>query len=880
MPLSAGARLGPYEILAPLGAGGMGEVYRARDTRLGRMVAIKISKEQFSERFEVEARAIAQLSHPNICTLHDVGPNYLVMEYVEGTPLRGPLPIDKAIGYAKQILNALDAAHRKGITHRDLKPDNILVTKQGVKLLDFGLAKHVTTLEESDATRALTQQGQLLGTLHYMSPEQLQGKEADARSDIFSFGLVLYEMLTGKRAFEGSAPASVIAAILEREPASADQIGGVPALNRLIRLCLAKDREERRQTVRDVLLDLEWIAEEQAAPAKAVESKRHAGVWIAAVVAMCAIAAWAAWRFAPRSTPSTQVMRASISAGASEWFGGSWWWNRNIAISPDGSQLAYVATHDGVSRVYLRPLTEDAGHPLAGSEGADNPFFSPDGRWLGMSLGRRLQKIPLGGGPPVTIAVISPGPGGRVYGARWMPDDMIYFGLGAFGGLTKVPAGGGTPELVTKLDPKREEADHRFPEMLPGGRAFLLALRSGRQPSFDDADIAAISLASGERKILIHSGTDPHYLSTGHLVFLRAGVLLAAPFDATKLEVKGPAVPVAENVIENPRIGAGQFAISSGGTLVYIPGGVSFGEHELVLIDRTTGATRLLTAKKRAYEDFTLSPDGRLIATTVEGPTTDTWIHDIASDSETRFTSGVENRDPTWTRDGKRLVYVSQKGGVWGLFSRPIDGREPEQRFTETDVMGWFSSPDGHTLLCETYSPTKLGLCTIAMEGDHTPRPLLNTQFNEDWATFSPDGRWIAYDSDESGRSEVYVTSFPEPGTRVRVSSEGGLHPLWAPNGRELYYRTGANIEAFEQRAFAQRVQVIAVPIETSPMFKVTGNAHMLFEGPFFASDHDWAITPDGKGFIFMRDTQQTGPREIKMVLNWFEEVKRRASTP
>lgn len=435
---------------------------------------------------------------------------------------------------------------------------------------------------------------------------------------------------------------------------------------------------------------------------------------------------------------------------------------------------------------------------------------------------------------------------------------------------------GGTPQAVTTLDAQKKETDHRFPEVLPGGETLLLAVRNADQPNFDEADIQAVSLKTGERRTIVKSGTHPHYIPTGHLVFLRAGVLFAAPFDPIKLQLKGAPVPVLESVIENPRIGAGQFSTSSDGSLAYIPGGVTFGDHELVFVDRS-GATRVLTAKKRPYEDFTLSPDGRLIAATIEGPVTDTWIHDIARDTETRFTFGVEHRDPAWSADGKRVAYSGYRDGKWAIFWKPLDGNGPEEELvaSEDPLWPWFWSPDGRVLVYQVLSPTtRDDTWILPMDGDRKPRPLFATPFAEEWAQISPDGRWIAYDSDDSGRAEVYVAPFPGLGSKVRVSTEGGLHPQWSPNGRELYYRTGSGEEA--QRPLGQRVKLMALPIETSPAFKA-GTPHMLFEGPFFDSGHDYAVTPDGKGFIFIRESQPaSGPGELKVVLNWFEELKRR----
>jgi eukaryotic-like serine/threonine-protein kinase len=884
----------------------MGEVYRARDTRLGRDVAVKILPAEFSadpvrkQRFEREARTISGLNHPNICTLHDIGSqdgvNYLVMECVEGETLakrleKGPLPLEQVLKYGAQIADALDKAHRAGIVHRDLKPGNIMLTKTGSKLLDFGLAKPAALVSVATLTAAATQdspvteQGRIVGTFQYMSPEQVEGKEVDGRSDIFSLGAVLYEMTTGKRAFEGKSQLSVASAILEREPEPISAVKPLtpPALDRTIRKCLAKQPDQRWQSASDLATELHWMTDGSATAlaVKPVELwpnwRRLLGLLGSALLLVLIVSA--VWMFLPHTTAPALVMRFTISLPAGDALGGSWWWFSSVAVSTDGSQIAYVAHRGGASQIYLRALGDLIARPVPGTEGAETPFFSPDGRWLGIDSGGTLKKIPLAGGPPVTIATVRGS--SNFYGACWAPDDTIYFGSDS--GLVKVAAAGGEPKSITIVDAKNGETDHRFPEILPGGKALLFALRTEDQPSFDDASIAALSLATGERKILIKSGTHPHYVPTGHLVFLRAGVLLAVPFDPARLEIKGVAVPVVEKVIENPRIGAGQYAISNVGSLIYIPGGVTYGEHELVFADKA-GNVRPLTANKRPYEDFTISPDGRFIATTIEGPVTDTWIHDIARDTETRFTFGVENRDPVWTPDGKRVAYNGFKKGRYGVFWKPLDGSGPEEPLLTSDssVTAWFWSPDGRLLLYGEFTPNvSQNFGILRMDDREHPRLLFPPQFNIDWVTFSPDGHWIAFDSDESGRPEVYVAPYPSLAPRERISVKGGLHPLWAPDGRELYYRSRASLEELQQmgsggRALAERSRVMTVSIETRPEFKA-GKPHMLFEGPYFESGHDFAVTPDGRGFILIRESEsESGPKEMHVVVNWFEELKQR----
>ncbi len=911
MALTSGTKLGPYEIQSPLGAGGMGEVYRARDTRLDRAVAIKVlashlsSSPELKQRMEREARAVSSLNHPHICHLYDIGSqngtDFLVMELVEGETLaerlrKSAMPLTEILKVGIAIAEALAVAHRQGIVHRDLKPGNIMLTQLGAKLMDFGLAKSsvagvdpavpnapllsaARTMSDASPLSPLTTAGTIIGTIQYMSPEQVEGKEIDGRSDIFSLGAVLYEMVSGKRAFEGKSQLSVASAILEKEPESVSTLKPMtpPALDRTIRKCLAKKPDDRWQSASDLATQLSWMMDAGAAATgvavQAAEHRRNLKrlVWLmSGVMALLILGAGWAWMSLHGATAARRVMRFSIGLPEGDLLGGTWYWYPSLAISDDGSQIAYVAHRGGESRIYLRGIGEAMAREVPGTERADMPFFSPDGQWLGIYSGGMIKKVPLAGGPTVTIAKTA------FKGGTWGPDDTIYFGNGA--GLMKVAATGGEPQKVTTLNVKRGETDQVFPEVLPGGKALLFTVRNMEQPSFDEADIAAVKLATGERKILVKEGTDPHYISSGHLLFMRAGVLLAVPFDPETLETKGAVVPVAEKILENPRIGAGQYAISKDGLLVYIPGGVTYGEHELVFVDKA-GNAKPLTANKRPYEDFTISPDGKYIAATIEGPVTNTWIHDIARDTETRFNFGIENRDPAWSADGKHIAYSGYKDRKYAVFWKPLDGSTPEEALILSDknVDAWFFSPDGGTLLYAEYQfDGDQNMGALPLHDREHARMIFPAEYNVEWAILSPDGKWIAYDSIESGKPEVYVAPYPAMEPRERISTDGGLHPLWAPDGRELYYRTGASPEELEQRALAQKTRVMAVSIETKPGFKA-GRPRMLFEGPYFESGHDIAITPDGKGFILIRETDsQTGPKGIEAVVNWSEELKQR----
>ena len=901
MPLAPNLRLGPYQIVAPLGAGGMGEVYKGRDTRLDRIVAIKVLPEHSAarpdlrERFEREARAVSALNHPHICALYDVGQqdgiDFLVMEYLEGETLaqrleRGPLPMEQALRYAVQISDALERAHRHKVIHRDLKPSNIMLVRDGAKLLDFGLAKlHAAAAAEAETrTIALTTEGTILGTFQYMAPEQLEGKDADVRSDIFAFGAVLYEMVTGRKAFEGKSRASITAAIMERDPPPVSQVQPLtaPLLEKLIKTCLAKDPEQRRQTAHDVLLDLKWISEQREQAAEAASAARPQTrefmAWIAAALMAILCIASLAWVLMRPGAPAPRVNRFTIRAPQGTGLGGNWWWYPSIAISPDAAYVALIATRQDVQQIHLRALGEWDAHPISETTDAHSPFFSPDGRWLGMVMNKKIVKVSVTGGPPITIASLP----GESSGAYWGPGDTIYYDLDTPTGIMKVSASGGTPQAVTALDPKKQETSHRYPEILPDGKALLLTVRTGEHPSFDEAEIQTFSLVNGERRTIIKGGTNAHFVSTGHLLFVRAGVLMAVGFDPVKLEVKGSPLPVLEHVLENPRVGAGQISIARDGTLAYIPGGTSIGDHELVFVDRA-GAARVLTSKPRPYEDFTLSPDGRMIATTIEGAITDTWIYDIGRDAERRFTFGVEHRDPIWSPDGKQVVYDGYQNGKWCLFSKPANGSGIEELLLTSQnpvgALGW--TPDRRFFMYNEYSATTgSDIMMIPMEGDRKPRPVVQTQFFEEWANLSPDGRWVAYTSDESGKVEVYVIPFPGNAASVsgkwRISLDGGERPQWAPNGRELYYYSRATVsEPTANVRPGERLKMIAVPIETQAGFQA-GKPHVLFEGPYFDSFHDYAPTPDGRGFIMIRETQsRSRPTEFGVVLGWFEDLKR-----
>ncbi len=702
MPISTGDKLGPYEILALIGKGGMGEVYRARDTRLDRIVAVKVlpshlaGSSELRERFDREARTIASLSHLHICTLYDIGhqdgTDYLVMEYLEGETLtqrlaKGPLPRDQTLRLATEIAGALDAAHRKGVTHRDLKPGNVMLTKSGAKLLDFGLAKLRHDVRPASGssqlatlTEAITQHGTILGTPQYMAPEQLEGKEAYARTDIFAFGAVVYEMATGKKPFEGKSQASVIAAILERDPppiASFQPMSPL-ALDRIVKKCLAKDPEKRWQAASDVCDALHWISEEGVSGIATSPAPRTGRRWVLVSALACilaaAVAAIAVWLLKPAapkpvtrfamSLPPSQVLARVRPA---------------IAISPDGTRLAYAA-----GQLYLRAMDGLEARAIPGTEGARNPFFSPDGQWLGFYAGGKLKKVALSGGEPVTLGDVA---AAAAFGATWSSHGMIAFAGALTSPIQQVSDTGGNPQPLTRLE--TGEIRHILPEFSPDGVSLLFTMPTGG----GSGKVAVQSLKTGERRILLEAGFQPRYAPSGHIVYQQGANLMAAPFDLRRLAVTGAAVPVIEGVLPL------QYSFSSTGSLVYVPGFLQAAQLRLVWVDRR-GTEQPVPAPPHGYVMPRVSPDGQRVAATIAEADSQIWLYDLGRDTLTRLTfEGSANADPLWTPDGKRITF---KGTANRLFWQPADGSGAAEALTSGPLSpndipsSW--SPDGHGL--------------------------------------------------------------------------------------------------------------------------------------------------------------------------------------
>jgi Tol biopolymer transport system component/predicted Ser/Thr protein kinase len=850
-PLTPGAQIGPYKIEARLGAGGMGEVYRAVDTRLKRTVAIKVAKENFGERFEREARAIAALNHPNICTLYDVGPNYLVMELIEGRPLKGPLALDQALQYAAQICDALDAAHRKGITHRDLKPGNILVTKQGIKLLDFGLARMAPG--ENDPT--LTHAGDVMGTPAYMAPEQREGKPADARTDIYALGCVLYEMLTGKRVAQERTPV---------EPA---------ALENVLRGCLEKDPDDRWQSARDIKRAL-------ATPAPPVRAGFNKLPWVAAALAVVAALAlaWVAWR-APRPA-DRPLMRFSADLGP-EAVEGS---RITVAISPDGARLAFVARGPaGKQQLATRLLDQAQATLLAGTENAADPFFSPDGQWIGFFADGKMKKISVQGGAAVTLCDVA-----NARGASWGEDGSIIVTLtNSFGGLSRVPAAGGTPQAITKPGDKGE-ARHRYPQILPGGQAVLFTSTTvdGR---YEDASIEVLSLKSGQWKVVQGGGYFGRYLPTsngaGHLVYLHQGTVFAVGFDLDRLEVRGTPVPVLEDVAGDAFAGAGHYDVARNGTLVYLSGKSSVANWPVVWMD-STGKMQPLLAAPGQYYTPRFSPDGKRLALAV-GPVSggDIQVYDWQRDTMTRLTFTQANLFPVWTPDGKHIAFGVRSPRANSMRWIRADGAGEAQTLLESkgELRLHSFSPDGKRLaFAEMGVDTGFDLWTLPldMSDPEHPKPgkpelFLRTPFDEYDPAFSPDGRWIAYGSNESGRYEVYVRPFPggapSGSGKWQISTGGGLHPIWSRDGRELFYK-----------ALDDHIMVAAYTASADSFAankpRPWSNTQILQPSGFQVWNLD--LAPDGKRFaVFPRPEatgEQKGSVHVTVLLNFFDELRRR----
>jgi len=884
MALEPGRKLGPYEIVEPIGKGGMGEVYRARDTKLDRDVAIKVLPEEFANdderlaRFEREAKLLASLNHPNIASIYGFESNALVLELVEGPTLaeriqQGPIPVEETIAIAKQIAEALEAGHEAGVIHRDLKPANIKTREDGtVKVLDYGLAKALegdaptsgdSELSQSPTlTRQGTQVGVILGTAAYMSPEQAKGKRVDRRADVWAFGVVLYEMLTGKRAFAGKDVSDTLAYVLTKEPdwdalpADLD-----PTLRMFLTRCLEKDPKRRLPDIGVVRLAMDGAFETTITPQGAVSQPvgwgASIGMAAAAALLLSVITGVAVWSVLYREPPPRPVARFSLPLPLDVSVTGR---DRHVvALSPDGTRLVYSANQ----QLYLRAMDQMDATPVRGTEGARSPFFSPGGEWVGFWADGQLKKVAVRGGAAVTLCAAQ-----NPWGARWGADDTIVFGQRGVG-IMQVSADGGTPEALIPLTGTGEVG--HGPQVLPSEATVLFTLGDGS--NWDDAQIVVHSLETDERKVLIEGGTDARYVPTGHLVYVLDSTLLAVPFDVDKLEVTGGAIPMAEGIMtSDSRTGAAHFSVSDTGALVYVTGGSSgLAERTLVWVDRD-GGEEALAAEPRAYTYPRISPDGGRLALDVRGQENDIWLWDFARETLTRltFAPGVDLY-PVWTPDGTQVAFSSDRDENFDLYWKAADGTGTVERLTESEnaQFPYAFTPDGSQLVFRETGEQGFNLGVLSLED--SSEPLLATEFNEYNAELSPDGRWLAYESNASGQQEIYVRPFPnvEDG-RWPISDGGGTRPLWSRDKRELFY-------------LAPGARLMAVPVQTDPGF-APGNAEEVFGGYFVGAGNavgrTYDISPDGERFLMIKESDETSStEEFVVVLNWFEELKRLVPT-
>ena len=909
-PSLTGRRLGVYQIQGLLGRGGMGDVYRAHDTRLGRDVAIKVLPPALTSdpdrlaRFEREARMVAALNHPHIAAIHGVeeseGVRGLVLELVEGDTLAdrlarpatsapAGLPLREALDYARQIAEALEAAHDKGITHRDLKPANIKVTPDGVvKLLDFGIAKVVAGdgpgIDLTQAPTAMpgaTMEGVIVGTAGYMSPEQARGKPVDKRADIWAFGCVLYEMLSGRMAFKGETLSDTIAAILDRTPDWATLPGATPtAVRRLLQRCLDKDPKQRLRDVGDARIELEQVERapvEEVPPDEPVRPRQRLRVAAAAAVG-AVVSAGLVWLALSASdnapTGDNRVSRLVIDLPPDQTIGPEF--NSKIALSPDGTQLAFTPLP---GPVYIRRLDNLENQALEvskspGFRGA--PLFSPDGRSISYiegnsiySWARPFVKASLAGGAAVKLVDYD-----SFHRGDWGADGWLYWTATYPGGIVRIRDSGGQIEPVTELDVKAGERSNRFADLLPGGQALIYTVSFEGIDSYNDARIDLWDLNTRERKTLIAGGTSAVYSPSGHIVYAREGKLFAVPFDLNRREVTGSPMEVLDGVMMSGNTGAAHFSLSERGDLAYVPGTAEGGHRTLVWVDRS-GKAEPLPLPAASYLYPRISPDGRSLAVEIEGPNHDFYFYDFARTVLSKVTTDGMSHDPVWSPDGAQLAFRSWQTGGMTMWSMPADRSAPPRRLdpngTRQSPVSF--SPDGRFLTFDQKDPqTRDDAWVLPLDGSQPPQPVAQTRFGEGSGKFSPDGRWVAYSSDESGRPEIYVQAFPGPGLKLQISNSRGTDPVWRRSGGELYYRSGA--------------RMMAVSVTTSPQFKA-GAPRLLWEGQYSSgsgsscgmpgvASASYDVTPDGQRFLMVRDEDTAVASKIVVVLNWAEELRAR----
>ena len=870
-----GRQVSHYRVLSRLGGGGMGEVYRARDMRLGRDVAIKALPLAFAadsarmRRFEEEARTVGQLNHPNIVVVHDVGVHdgapFIVTEMLEGEDLRhqlnrGALPARRAIDYAQQITRGLAVTHARGIVHRDLKPENLLVTREDcVKILDFGLAKltDATDAEPSVSTKRLdTSPGIIVGTIGYLAPEQLRGECTDHRADVFAFGILLHEMLSGKRPFDRPSASEIIAAVLKEEPAELEGGTGLFALNRIVRRCLEKDPELRFQSARDLGFALDMLSPSSGqlavvnAPsftspghAGALRTRRWAtsGALLLTSVLSAAIGGMAVWSARTGQAPQGQVARFELPVQGGTILPG------DLELSRDGAFLAYSSGRPGARTLFVRKLATPDAEPVAVIEGGEGPFFSPDSQWLGFFADGKMKKISLRGGAPITLA---DAPSQR--GADWGESGSIVFAPIARAGLFVVSANGGVPDALTSPDEQRLETSHINPRWLPGGRHVIYVARGETQA---ERAIVAFSLEDRRSRVLLDGDAAPRYFSSGHLTFLHQGNLTAVPFSVDRLEQTGTLTPAVERVAA--------YGVSNTGLLMYAPVNPTRGA-SLVWVDRR-GQTTDIAAPVGNYSNPRLSPDGGRIALTVATPEqSNIWIFDLVRDALVRLTFEGRSGWPVWSRDGREMIYASNRSGTsWDIYRKSTDGTGVEASILVKPLLQipHALSDKGGLLALTEIGPSSFHTAMLSMRDR-----ALNVMVNNAWTpSLSPDGRWLAYTSNDAGRYDVYVRPTSTAEGRWQISTEGGVEPVWSASGSELFYRHGDHL--------------LAVDVVTHPTF-AHGKPRTLFKGRYALGEvkddtRAYDVAPDGQRFLMLKSETEPSTGDLKVVVNWSEELKR-----
>jgi len=903
LTLSPNTTLAHYTIVGKIGEGGMGEVYRAHDTRLDREVAIKIMPPNFAtdpdrlKRFEQEARATSALNHPNILTVYDIGTQdgspYIVSELLQGEELREQLNHGsilsqrKAIDYAQQIARGLAAAHDKGITHRDLKPENLFVTTDGrVKILDFGLAKlrpqrREVISSEIATAKQITDPGAVMGTVGYMSPEQVRGIELDHRSDIFSFGAILYEMLSGQRAFRRETMAETMTAILKEEPTELSETTAKInlQLDKLVRRCLEKKPEHRFQSAHDLGFALESIntasgtVSQSSTTSSSLRTSPHSwfssgnlGWAVAALLLVASIVSFGLYLKTTASKGGIEPVRQFALAPPVE----SKLNLQSVALlfSPDGTHIISTNVVSGNSKLFDRPLSASSARPIEGTEGAADPFFSPDGKWVAYFANGLLKKVPLAGGPAETICEAT-----NPRGGVWSDDGSIIFTPGTDNALFQVSANGGTPKAVSTLDGSARERSHRWPDALPGGKSVLFSIAYDVGNPLDNANVGLLDLATGKYRILIKGAAFPRYIP-GYIVYAHSNSLHAVPFDLSKLEVTGSPVTLLENVMMFPSSARVQFSFSRGGDLVYLEGRSDDNRdaaQPLVWLDRR-GNEQSLTEARQRFSGPRLSADGRLVFVEVADPEPAIWSYDINRGTLTRIIHGGLSYGPIPSPDGTRVAYEATRDGTAGAWVARVDGSD-EQRLTSSkrvDVpTSW--TPDSKQIAIT--SSTDRGYAEVrivSIEGNHPIEKLISGTFNAGGAQFSPDGRWVAYVSDESGRNEVYVRQYQEPANRVEISVAGGTQPMWSKTGRELFFRNGNEL-------LAVNVTLGSNVVAGKPVVLFSKAMPESSSGPIYRLSSEYDVSKDGQRFLIPKPNPESSdsPR-ARVILSWFSDLKQR----